>query len=115
LVGDVGALSHVASPARDPGRQRERRSAASTLFASSFVRRLEGGGLGLYHRALDDSAGIAGLGRRNVGEHVVQRIERFDHQYTRAPELVQMLREHRLQSPPGDDLIDVLIRRLQVP
>jgi hypothetical protein len=84
------------------------------LFASSFVRRLEGG-LGFYHRALDDSSGIAGAGRRNVGEYVVQHKERFGHQHTRAPELVQMLREHRLQSPPDDDLIDVLIRRLQVP
>jgi hypothetical protein len=34
---------------------------------------------------------------------------------TQAHELMQMLREHRLQLPPGDDVIDVLIRRLQVP
>ena len=40
---------------------------------------------------------------------------RADYRVLATPELAQMLREHRLQSPPGDDLIDVLIRRLQVP
>ena len=30
------------------------------------------------------------------------------------PELVQTLRQHRLKSAGGEDLIDVLIRRLQV-
>ena len=31
-----------------------------------------------------------------------------------APQVVRALQEHRLKSPDGHDLIDVLIRRLQV-
>jgi hypothetical protein len=31
-----------------------------------------------------------------------------------SPELVRALRDHRLKSPDGNDLIDVLIRRLSV-
>lgn len=78
------------------------------------MRRLEGG-LAVYHRPLDDSAGVVGAGRRQVGEHVVQCTARFGNQHTSAPELVQMLREHRQQSAPDHDLIDVMIRRPQVP
>jgi hypothetical protein len=32
-----------------------------------------------------------------------------------SPQLVSSLAEHRLQSPPGDDMVDALIRRLQSP
>lgn len=38
---------------------------------------------------------------------------RADYRVIAKPELVQTLREHRLKSGPGQDLIDVLIRRLQ--
>jgi hypothetical protein len=31
------------------------------------------------------------------------------------PDLASILREHRLESPNGDDLVEVLIRRLQSP
>jgi hypothetical protein len=39
---------------------------------------------------------------------------RADYQKIARPELVQSLRQHRLKSAGGEDLIDVLIRRLQV-
>ena len=38
---------------------------------------------------------------------------RSDYQAIASPELVQSLRQSRLKPPPGEDLIDVLIRRLQ--
>ena len=38
---------------------------------------------------------------------------RSDYQAIATPELVQSLRQSRLKPPPGEDLIDVLIRRLQ--
>ena len=39
---------------------------------------------------------------------------RADYQSLARPELVQTLRKHRLKSPHGDDVIDALIRRLQL-
>jgi hypothetical protein len=39
---------------------------------------------------------------------------RSDYRQIASPELVRALREHRLKSPDGNDLIDVLIRRLSV-
>ena len=39
---------------------------------------------------------------------------RADYEQLAKPELVHALREHRLKSSDGQDLIDVLIRRLQV-
>ena len=39
---------------------------------------------------------------------------RSDYPAMARPELVRTLREHRLKSPDGRDLIDVLINRLQV-
>ncbi len=39
---------------------------------------------------------------------------RADYQAIAKPELVQALRTHRLKSPGGEDVIDVLIRRLQM-
>ena len=38
---------------------------------------------------------------------------RADYQTLARPELARALRQHRLKSPDGEDLIDVLIRRLQ--
>ncbi|MEO6565011.1 MAG: hypothetical protein ABIO63_03160 [Casimicrobiaceae bacterium] len=40
---------------------------------------------------------------------------RSDYQVLPRPELAQALRQSRLKSPNGDDMIDVLIRRLQAP
>jgi hypothetical protein len=40
---------------------------------------------------------------------------RADYQAIAKPELAQALRRHRLKSPDGEDVIDVLIRRLQLP
>ena len=39
---------------------------------------------------------------------------RSDYRFLPRVELVRVLRQHRLKSPDGEDLIDVLIRRLQV-
>jgi hypothetical protein len=38
---------------------------------------------------------------------------RADYRTLAKPELVRALRQHRLKSPDGQDLIDVLIRRMQ--
>ena len=38
---------------------------------------------------------------------------RADYQALARSELAQALRQHRLKSPDGEDLIDVLIRRLE--
>jgi hypothetical protein len=40
---------------------------------------------------------------------------RSDLQQLRNPEMVRVLSENRLKSPPGGDIIDILIRRLQTP
>jgi len=40
---------------------------------------------------------------------------RADYASIARPELVRTLREHRRKSPTGDDLIDTLIRRLELP
>jgi len=39
---------------------------------------------------------------------------RADYQAMAKPEVARALRQHRLKSPDGEDLIDVLIRRLQI-
>jgi hypothetical protein len=52
-------------------------------------------------RSLDVQRAIAGI------------LIRADYQALAAPELVRSLREHRVKSPAGQDLIDILIRRLQ--
>jgi hypothetical protein len=39
---------------------------------------------------------------------------RADHQALAKPELVRVLRQHRIKSPDGQDMIDILVRRLQV-
>ena len=40
---------------------------------------------------------------------------RSDYQMLPKPEIVRVLRQSRLKSPSGDDIIDILIRRLQTP
>jgi hypothetical protein len=40
---------------------------------------------------------------------------RADLQQLRKPEMVRVLSQNRLKSPAGDDIIDILIRRLQTP
>ena len=75
----------------------------------------------LAHHRLSDRETLEALTRlfpvaKSVG---VQRaiagiLIRADYGQIATPELVRALREHRLKSPDGQDLIDVLIRRLQV-
>ncbi len=49
----------------------------------------------------------------NVQRAVAGVLIRADYQSLAKPELIQALRQHRLKSPDGQDLIDALIRRLQ--
>jgi hypothetical protein len=74
----------------------------------------------LAHQRLSDPATLEELARlfpvaRSLG---VQRaiagvLLRADYAALDAPDLARTLREHRLKSPNGRDLIDVLITRLQ--
>jgi hypothetical protein len=50
----------------------------------------------------------------NVQRAIAGVLIRADYEQIDKPELLQALSEHRLKSPDGQDLIDVLIRRLQV-
>jgi hypothetical protein len=49
----------------------------------------------------------------NVQRAIAGILIRSDYRAIARPELVRALRQHRLKSPGGEDLIDVLIRRLQ--
>ena len=49
----------------------------------------------------------------NVQRAIAGILIRSDYRTIAGPELVRALRQHRLKSPEGEDLIDVLIRRLQ--
>jgi hypothetical protein len=40
---------------------------------------------------------------------------RSDYRLLPKPEMVRVLSENRLKSPNGDDIIDILLRRLQTP
>ena len=104
-IADVGKLRDIAS-----GIARMDDSAAQ-------VRALDT----LAHHRLSDRETLEALARlfpvaKTVG---VQRaiagiLIRSDYGQIATPELVRALREHRLKSPDGQDLIDVLIRRLNI-
>ena len=79
-------------------------------------------------RALDTLAGLRPADREslealarlfprtkslNVQRAIAGVLIRTDYQAMAKPELVRALRQNRLKSPDGDDVIDVLIRRLQ--
>jgi hypothetical protein len=49
----------------------------------------------------------------NVQRAIAGILIRADYSAMAKPELMQALRRHRLKSPDGEDMIDVLIRRLQ--
>jgi hypothetical protein len=75
----------------------------------------------LAHHRLSDRETLQALaGLYPVAKSVgVQRaiagiLIRSDYRQIASPELVRALQQHRLKSPEGQDLIDVLIRRLQV-
>ena len=52
---------------------------------------------------------------RAVQAAVAGILLRADRQAIAAPELISVLLEKRLPAPPGDDIVDALIRRLQLP
>jgi hypothetical protein len=62
---------------------------------------------------LDELARLFPLAKSvNVQRAIAGIMIRSDYGATSRPELVHLLREHRLKSPDGQDVIDVLIRRL---
>jgi len=104
-IADAGELRDVAS------------GIAQMTDAAAQARALDT----LAHHRLSDPQILEGLARlfplaRSV---TVQRaiagiLIRSDYDQIARPELLRALREHRLKSPDGQDLIDVLIRRLQI-
>jgi len=75
----------------------------------------------LAHHRLSDRTTLEALARLypmaksvNVQRAIAGILIRSDYQQIATPELVRALQEHRLKSPDGQDLIDVLIRRLLV-
>jgi hypothetical protein len=75
----------------------------------------------LAHHRLSDRTTLEALTRLypvtksvNVQRAIAGILIRSDYQQIATPELVRALQEHRLKSPDGQDLIDVLIRRLPV-
>jgi hypothetical protein len=74
----------------------------------------------LAHYRLSDRESLEELARLfplaksvNVQRAIAGILIRSDYRTIAGPELVRALRQHRLKSPEGEDLIDVLIRRLQ--
>ena len=49
----------------------------------------------------------------NVQRAIAGILIRSDYRMIAGPQLVRALRQHRLKSSEGEDVIDVLIRRLQ--
>ena len=75
----------------------------------------------LAHHRLSDRTTLEALARLypvaksvNVQRAIAGILIRSDYQQIATPELLRALQEHRLKSPDGQDLIDVLIRRLPV-
>lgn len=75
----------------------------------------------LAHHRLADRESLEGLTRLfplarsiNVQRAIAGVLIRADYEQIAKPELMHALRQYRLKSPDGQDLIDVLIRRLQV-
>ncbi|MEP7182287.1 MAG: hypothetical protein ABI886_08885 [Betaproteobacteria bacterium] len=65
--------------------------------------------------SLEELARLFPLARSvNVQRAIAGILIRSDHAAIAKPEIVRLLREHRLKSPDGKDLIDALIRRLSV-
>jgi hypothetical protein len=69
---------------------------------------------------LSDPASLDALARlfpaaqtANVQLAIAGILIRADFTSLARPEFVQTLREHRRESPPGNDVIDALIRRLE--
>ena len=106
-MGDVGALSHVANPARGPGDR------AHGCLAGAGSRTLAG-------LRLSDRLSLDALTRLfpqaktvNVQRAIAGILIRADYHALAVAEIARTLRQYRLKSPDGEDLIDVLIRRLQ--
>ena len=105
-ITDVGELRVVASGiTRMPG------SAAQVRALETLAR----------HRlsdpqSLDELTRLFPVSRSvDVQRAIAAVFIRSDLQQLRNPEMVRVLSENRLKSPPGGDIIDILIRRLQTP
>ena len=104
-IADVNALRDVAS------------GIAQMSDSVAQVRALDT----LAHHRLSDRETLEALTRMfpvaksvNVQRAIAGILIRSDYRQIARPEVLRALREHRLKSPDGLDLIDVLIRRLQV-
>ena len=104
-IDDVGELRDVAS------------GILQMPDSSAQVRALDA----LAHHRLSDRETLETLTRLypvaksvNVQRAIAGILIRSDYGQIASPELIRALQDHRLKSPEGRDLIDVLIRRLQV-
>ena len=104
-IDDVGELRDVAS------------GILQMPDSSAQVRALDA----LAHHRLSDRETLETLTRLypvaksvNVQRAIAGILIRSDYGQIASPELIRALQDHRLKSPDGRDLIDVLIRRLQV-
>jgi len=67
-------------------------------------------------QSLDELARLFPTARSvDVQQAIAAVFIRSDYQALAKPEMVRVLRQSRLKSPGGDDMIDILIRRLQAP
>jgi hypothetical protein len=105
-IADVHELRLVAS------------GVAGMTASSAQVRALDT----LAHQRVADRESIESLTRLypqakslDVQRAIAGVLIRADYRELARPELVKVLRDHRIKSPDGQDLIDVLIRRLQMP
>ena len=76
----------------------------------------------LARNRLDDRQSLDELGRLfpvsrslDVQRAIAAVFIRSDYQLLPKPEMVRVLSQSRVKSPGGDDIIDILIRRLQMP
>jgi hypothetical protein len=104
-------------PISDPAELRDAAAAIARMHNSDAqVRALDT----LAHHRLSDRESLEALTNvflraktASVQRAVAGILIRADYQSIARPELVRALREHRLKSPDGQDMIDALIRRLQ--
>ncbi len=106
-------------PITDAGEMRAVASAIARMVPSDAqVRALDT----LAHQHLADPESLNELARLfplarsvDVQRAIAGILIRSDYQMLARADLARVLREHRVKSPGSDDVIDVLIRRLQAP
>jgi hypothetical protein len=105
-ITDVNELSIVASGIRHMTRSGAQVRALDTLARHRLSDR----------QSLDELARLFPVaGSVDVQRAIAAVFIRADYQAVSRLEVARVLRQHRLKSPDGDDIIDILIRRLQTP